>query len=38
MGISQTGYEQFEYAIRPSKATLIKAAEALGITLDQLAY
>jgi DNA-binding XRE family transcriptional regulator len=38
MGISQAGYAQIESAKRPRKATLIKAAEALGITLDQLAY
>ena len=38
MGISQAGYAQIESAKRPRKQTLIKAAQALGITLNQLAY
>jgi DNA-binding XRE family transcriptional regulator len=38
MGITQAGYAQIEAAKRPRKATLNKAAEALGITLEQLAY
>ena len=37
MGITQAGYAQIEAAKRPRKATLQKAAEALGITLEQLA-
>ena len=38
MGITQAGYAQIEAAKRPRKTTLIKAANALGITLEQLAY
>jgi DNA-binding XRE family transcriptional regulator len=38
MGISQAGYAQIEAAKRPRKSTLQKAAEAMGITLEQLAY
>lgn len=38
MGITQAGYAQIEAAKRPRKATLQKAADALGITLEQLAY
>ena len=38
MGMTQAGYAQIEAAKRPRKATLIKAAEALGISLEQLAY
>lgn len=39
MGIShQAGYAQIEAAKRPRKATRQKAADALGITLEQLAY
>ena len=38
MGITQAGYAQIEAAKRPRKATLEKAAAAMGITLDQLAY
>lgn len=38
MGISQAGYAQIEAAKRPRKATLEKAAAALGISLEQLAY
>ena len=38
MGITQAGYAQIEAAKRPHKVTLQKAAEALGITLEQLAY
>lgn len=36
MGITQAGYAQIEAAKRPRKATLLKAADALGITLEQL--
>ena len=38
MGITQAGYAQIESAKRPRKATLEKAAAALGISLEQLAY
>jgi len=38
MGITQAGYAQIEAAKRPRKPTLQKAADALGITLEQLAY
>lgn len=38
MGITQAGYAQIEAAKRPRKATLEKAAAAMGITLEQLAY
>jgi len=38
MGITQAGYAQIEAAKRPRKDTLQKAAETLGITLEQLAY
>ncbi len=38
MGITQSGYAQIEAAQRPRKATLKKAAAALGISLEQLAY
>ena len=38
MGITQAGYAQIESSKRPRKATLEKAAAAMGITLDQLAY
>jgi len=38
MGITQAGYAQIEAAKRPRKATLVKAAAALGISLEQLAY
>lgn len=38
MGITQAGYAQIEAAKRPRKKTLEKAAAAMGITLDQLAY
>lgn len=38
MGITQAGYAQIEAARRPRKATLEKAAAAMGITLEQLAY
>jgi len=38
MGISQAGYAQIEAAKRPRKATLQKAADALGISLEQLGY
>jgi len=38
MGISQAGYAQIEAAKRPRKAKLQKAADALGITLEQLGY
>ena len=36
--ITQAGYAQIESAKRPRKATLEKAATALGISLAQLAY
>jgi len=38
LGITQAGYAQIEAAKCPRKATLEKAATALGITLEQLAY
>jgi transcriptional regulator with XRE-family HTH domain len=38
MGITQAGYAQIEAAKRPRKATLQKAALALGISVEQLAY
>ena len=38
MGITQAGYAQIEASKRPRKATLQKAADAMGITLNQLAY
>lgn len=38
MGISQSGYAQIEAAKRPRKKTLQKAADAMGITLQQLCY
>lgn len=38
MDITQAGYAQIEAAKRPRKKTLEKAAAAMGITLDQLAY
>lgn len=38
MGITQAGYAQIEAAKRPRKPTLEKAATAMGITLEQLAY
>lgn len=38
MSITQAGYAQIEAAKRPRKATLEKAAAAMGITLEQLAY
>ena len=37
-GITQAGYAQIEAAKRPRKASMIKAANALGISLEQLAY
>ena len=37
MGITQAGYAQIESAKRPRKATLEKAALAMGISLEQLA-
>lgn len=36
MGITQAGYAQIEAAKRPRKATLEKAAAALGLSLEQL--
>ena len=36
MGVSQASLSQTESAKRPRKATLEKAAKALGITLEQL--
>jgi DNA-binding XRE family transcriptional regulator len=38
MGISQAAYAQTEAAKRPRKATLQKLADALGLSLDQLAW
>lgn len=38
MGITQASYAQIEAAKRPRKTTLEKAAAALGISLEQLAY
>lgn len=38
MGITQASYAQIEAAKRPRKATLERAAVAMGITLEQLAY
>jgi transcriptional regulator with XRE-family HTH domain len=38
MGITQAGHAQIEAAKRQRKKTLEKAAVAMGITLDQLAY
>ena len=38
MGITQAGYAEIEAAKRPRKSTLEKAAAAMGITLEQLAY
>jgi DNA-binding XRE family transcriptional regulator len=38
MDITQAGYAQIEAAKRPRKTTLEKAAAAMGITLEQLAY
>ncbi|SDY67849.1 helix-turn-helix transcriptional regulator [Nitrosomonas sp. Nm58] len=38
MGITHAGYAQIEAAKRPRKATLEKAAAAMGIILEQLAY
>jgi predicted transcriptional regulator len=38
MGITPAGYGQIEAATRPRRATLEKAATALGISIDQLDY
>jgi DNA-binding XRE family transcriptional regulator len=38
MGISQAAYAQTEVAKRPRKATQQKVADALGLTLEQLAW
>ena len=38
MGISQSGYAQIENTKRPRKATLEKAAAAMGISIEQLVY
>jgi DNA-binding XRE family transcriptional regulator len=38
MGISQAGYAQIEAAKRPRRVTLQKAADALGITLEQMGF
>lgn len=38
MGISQAAYAQTEAAKRPRKATLQKLADALGLSLEQLAW
>jgi len=37
MGVSQAAFAQMESAKRPRKVTLQKVADALGLTLDQLA-
>ncbi len=38
MGISQSAYAQAEAGKRPRKATMEKAATAMGLTLDQLRW
>lgn len=38
MGISQPALAQIEAALRPRKVTLKKAADALGINLDQIYF
>ncbi len=38
MGMSQAAYAQTDAAKRPRKATLQKLADALGLSLDQLAW
>ena len=37
MGVSQAAFAQMEKAKRPRKATLQKVADALGLSLEQLA-
>jgi len=37
MGVSQAAFAQMENVKRPRKATLQKVADALGLTLEQLA-
>lgn len=37
MGVSQAAFAQMEGAKRPRKATLQKVADAMGLTLEQLA-
>jgi transcriptional regulator with XRE-family HTH domain len=37
MGVSQAAFAQMETTRRPRKVTLQKVADALGLTLDQLA-
>lgn len=37
LGITQAAFAQMESAARPRKATLQKVADAMGLTLDQLA-
>jgi DNA-binding XRE family transcriptional regulator len=37
MGITQAAFAQMESATRPRKATLQKVADAMGLTLEQLA-
>lgn len=38
MGISQSAYAQMELSNRPRKATLTKIANAMGLTLEQIAW
>jgi DNA-binding XRE family transcriptional regulator len=38
MGITQAAYAQIEAAKRPRKATLQKLADALGLSIEQLAW
>lgn len=38
MGISQSAYAQAEAGKRPRKATLEKAAQAMGLEIDQLRW
>jgi DNA-binding XRE family transcriptional regulator len=38
MGITQAAYAQTEAAKRPRKATLQKLADALGLSIEQLAW
>jgi len=37
MGVSQAAFAQMESAKRPRKVTLQKVADALGISMEQLA-
>ena len=38
LGVSQAGYAQMEGAARPRNGTLVRVADALGITLEQLDF